>query len=322
MEQLKTHYYRENEFDLENRLQTALSKSHRVSVSKTIPHDTDALILAYPTEEKLNISPDLKYLIVPFVGIPESTRVLLQEYPHLKVFNIHHNSRVVAETIMGMLLTGIKHLIPADRQFRTHDWSFRYGENPSTLLYQKRILVCGYGHIGRQLVLFLEPYQVFVDKIKRTEHDAKQGIYSLSDLPNIVENYDIIINILPATDETKEVFNQIVFEKMKPNAYFINVGRASTVEESALFHALKDQAIGGAALDVWYKYPVSAADRKNTPPANYPFHTLDNVIMSPHRAGGLGMQENEQFRIEELSKLLNSILDNPHLEGLDLELGY
>ena len=97
MKQLKTHYYRENEFDLEDRLQNALGKSHRISVNKNIPNDTEALILAYPTEEKLNALPNLKYLIIPFVGIPEATRVLLQEFPQLKVFNIHHNARVVAE---------------------------------------------------------------------------------------------------------------------------------------------------------------------------------------------------------------------------------
>lgn len=322
MKQLKTHYYRENEYDLENRLQTALGDSHRITVSKKIPGDIEVLVLAYPTKEKLSIAPNLRYLIVPFVGIPEETRVLLQKYPDIKVFNIHHNSRVVAETVMAMLLTGIKHIIQGDREFRTHDWSFRYGINPSTLLYQKRILICGFGHIGKLLASFLEPYQVVIDKIKRNNLDAEQGVYFLADLPNIVENYDIVINILPATEETKQVFDQAVFARMKPSCYFINVGRASTVEESALFSALNEKRIAGAALDVWYNYPISEADRKNTPPANYPFHTLDNVIMSPHRAGGLGMAENEEFRIEELTKLLTRMLNNPDLEGLDLGLGY
>ena len=73
MKQLKTHYYRENEYDLENRLQTALGDSHRITVSKKIPGDIEVLVLAYPTKEKLSIAPNLRYLIVPFVGIPEET---------------------------------------------------------------------------------------------------------------------------------------------------------------------------------------------------------------------------------------------------------
>lgn len=322
MLKLKTHYYREHRPDLAEALQKGLGSSHRITVGKEIPNDIEVLILAYPTVEKLKVSSSLKYLIIPFVGVPDSTKSLMLEYPNIKVLNIHHNSRVVAENAMAFLLSGIKHIIPADREFRKHDWSIRYAHNPASLLYKKRILLCGYGHIGKLLEAFLLPYDVVIDKIKKNDRDPEAGIYSLADLNKIVGNYDIVINVLPGTVDTQNIFNQATFQAMKANCYFINVGRASTVEETALFTALQEKRIAGAALDVWYNYPLSEAERKHTPPANYPFHTLDNVIMSPHRAGGLGMVENEIFRVEELIKVLKRIEDNPDLDGIDLNVGY
>ena len=322
MSKLKTHYYRGTNPWLAEALQSGLGDTHRVSVGKEIPNDIDVLILAYPTEEKLMISPYLKYLVIPFVGIPESTKKLMQTYPQIKVLNIHHNSRVVAENVMAFLQAGIKYLIPADRAFRKNDWSIRYYNNPSSLLYKKRILICGYGHIGKLLEAFLLPYEVEIAKIKRSGINHEAGIYSLADLKRIIGDYDVVINLLPATPETTNIFNEETFKAMESSSFFINVGRASTVEEEALFTALKEKQISGAALDVWYNYPLSEEERSNTPPANYPFNTLDNVIMSPHRAGGLGMEENEIFRVEELTKLLKKIVDNPDLPGLDLEVGY
>ena len=322
LSKLNSHYYRDKHPELQDALQSGLGDSHRITVGKEIPKDIDVLILAYPTEDKLNISPYLKYLVIPFVGIPDSTKKIMKDYPQIKVLNIHHNSRPVAEWVMAFLQAGLKHIIQADRELRNYVWFIRYNINPSYLLYQKRVLICGYGHIGKLLETYLLPYEVTIDKIKKSNIDPEAGVYSLDDLNNIVGDYDLVIDLLPATAETTNIFSHQTFNAMKSTCFFINVGRASTVNEEALFTTLKERKILGAALDVWYNYPVSVAERTNTPPANYPFHTLDNVIMSPHRAGGLGMEENEMFRVKELTKLLKRIEDNPDLPGLDLEVGY
>ncbi len=316
------HYYRDENLEIKELLAKGIGDQHRLTLSKDIPQDTEMLILAYPTREKLSKLTNLKYLVIPFVGIPQATSELMRDFPKVKLFNIHHNSRPVAENVMAFILAGIKHIIPADREFRKHDWSIRYQENPSSLLYKKKVLICGYGHIGKLLEAFLLPYDLQIDKIKRKGTNSVEGIYSLKELNSIISNYDIIINLLPATNETKDIFNQTTFKNMKTNAFFVNVGRASTVDEQALFQALESKSIAGAALDVWYNYPKTMAERQNTQPANYPFNSLDNVIMSPHRAGGLGMVENELFRIEELIKLIKLIQNEPDLQGIDLDIGY
>ncbi len=69
---------------------------------------------------------------------------------------------------------------------------------------------------------------------------------------------------------------------MKPTAMLINVARAEIVDEAALYQALAEGRIGGAALDVWYRYPSSPGP---TLPARHAFHELPNVLMTPHVSG-------------------------------------
>ena len=67
---------------------------------------------------------------------------------------------------------------------------------------------------------------------------------------------------------------------MKPGALLINVARAAIVDEDALYAALKDGRLGGAALDVWWQYPTAAEPQRR--PSRRPFHELSNVLITPH----------------------------------------
>ena len=70
---------------------------------------------------------------------------------------------------------------------------------------------------------------------------------------------------------------------MKPGAVLINVARGALIDEQALFEALRERRIGGAALDTWYRYP--SPEEPAVRPAERPFHELDNVVMTPHCSG-------------------------------------
>ena len=84
-------------------------------------------------------------------------------------------------------------------------------------------------------------------------------------------------------------------------ALVINVGRGPVVNEAALFEALQSKRLAGAGLDVWYSYPQKDA-RQSTPPSSFDFGGLDNVVLSPHRAGhGL---ESERLCAELLLEAL------------------
>jgi phosphoglycerate dehydrogenase-like enzyme len=77
----------------------------------------------------------------------------------------------------------------------------------------------------------------------------------------------------------------------------------------------------GAGLDVWWKYPKDAAERKHTPPSAYPFHELDNVVMSPHRGGD--SLETESQRMAYVAGLLNmAARGEPMPNRINIALGY
>src|SRR2546428_476142 len=81
---------------------------------------------------------------------------------------------------------------------------------------------------------------------------------------------------------TRGLLGEPKLRVMKRTAVLVNVSRAEIVDEDALYEALADQRIGGAVLDVWYRYPSGPGP---TPPARRAFHELPNVLMTPHVSG-------------------------------------
>jgi phosphoglycerate dehydrogenase-like enzyme len=70
---------------------------------------------------------------------------------------------------------------------------------------------------------------------------------------------------------------------MRPDAFLINISRGQVIDEDALYAALRDRRLGGAALDVWWQYPSPADPRRRG--SRHPFHELPNVIVTPHNSG-------------------------------------
>ena len=105
------------------------------------------------------------------------------------------------------------------------------------------------------------------------------------------------------------------------DAVLVNIGRGRIVDEAALYTALRDRRITAAGLDVWYNYPTDDSSRGSTPPSEYPFGDLDNVVMSPHRGGSAA--ETEQLRAEALAEMLQDAADGmPMSNMIDPDLGY
>ena len=108
---------------------------------------------------------------------------------------------------------------------------------------------------------------------------------------------------------------------LPPGAELVNVGRGPIVDEAALYNALRNGTLHAAGLDVWYNYPADEAGRSHTLPSAYPFHELENVVMSPHRAGH--SSETETLRMGHLMVLLNAAArGEPMPNRLDVRVGY
>jgi phosphoglycerate dehydrogenase-like enzyme len=87
---------------------------------------------------------------------------------------------------------------------------------------------------------------------------------------------DYLINVLPGSEENRGIFSRAVLTAMRPDAFFINVGRGETVDEAALVESLRSRRIAGAGLDVFQNAPL-------TPDS--PFWDLPNVVISPQIGG-------------------------------------
>ena len=90
----------------------------------------------------------------------------------------------------------------------------------------------------------------------------------------------IVVLSCALTSETTGLIDGRRLAAMKPGTFLINLARGPIADEEALYRALRDGVIGGAALDTWWRYP-SAGDPQPRP-SRYPFHELPNVIMTPH----------------------------------------
>ncbi len=296
------------------------------SLELPIPADYKVLVAGRPSREQLTASPNLQTLVIPFSGLPDTTRTLLVEFPDLTVHNIHYNDASTAETAMGLLLAAAKFIVPIDRTFRKHDWTPRYQRSPSAHLDGKTVLILGYGAVGRRVARACRGFGMRVIAVRRnlTSHglvDIPVQVYGPSALRQLLPQANVLMLSLPLTPKTMGLLGANELALLPPRALLVNVGRAEVVDEAALFEFLRDGRLHGAGLDVWYNYPTDEASRTHTPPSKFPFHELDNVVLSPHRAAHT--RESEDQRLIHLAALLNSAARGEPLPNrVDPTVGY
>jgi phosphoglycerate dehydrogenase-like enzyme len=109
----------------------------------------------------------------------------------------------------------------------------------------------------------------------RTQVEGFDEIRPRSNLIGAVRDLDFLVVLVPLSLDTRNCVNADVFNAMKPSAYLINIARGGIVDEDAALAALKTSKIAGAGLDVFVKEPL---------PADHPFWSMDNVIITPHAA--------------------------------------
>ena len=196
-------------------------------------------------------------------------------------FTPQANSISVAELAVGLMISLARQISAADWDTRAGGWNrqiFTGGE-----LSEKTLGVVGFGRIG---VLTATRAKIFGmniighdDYVDPESDPVKELDATLVSLDTLLAEADFITCHVPLTDGTREMFNQDLFEKMKPGAFFINTSRGEVVDENALAQALQNEQIAGAALDVRQVEPPDAAS---------PLNGLSNVILTPHIAAFTG----------------------------------
>jgi len=179
----------------------------------------------------------------------------------------------VAELTIGHMIALSRHIAFADKTMKNGEWAKK--QLKGFELDGKTLGLIGTGNIGKYTAklascfgMKIIGYDPFISK----EDMAKDSIEKIEELGKLMEKSDYISLHLPHIPATHHIVNKDMINKMKPGAYLINCARGGTVDEKALFDALKNGKIGGAALDVY----------ESEPPESSPFLKLNNVVLTPH----------------------------------------
>ena len=147
-----------------------------------------------------------------------------------------------------------------------------------------RVLILGYGAIGRAVEERLKPFGTSFLRVARS---ARAGVHPATELPELLPVADVIVNLMPLTDETRGMLGPDLLALMHDGALFVNAGRGKTVDTDALVAALQAGRIR-AVLDVVDPEPL---------PAEHPLWSLPSAIISPHCAGDTIGAERAAWRL-------------------------
>jgi phosphoglycerate dehydrogenase-like enzyme len=202
------------------------------------------------------------------------------------VCNVFGHEPAIAEYVIMTMLVLTHRLFEAVTAFRAGSWVASPtlgGGSPHGEVLGRTVGIVGYGRIGREVAERAAGLKCRVLAANRSpvaDPAPAEAVYPLAEIDRMLPLCDTVLIACALAPETKGLINARRLALMKPGALLINVARAAIVDEDALYAALKDGHLGGAALDVWWQYPTPAEPERR--PSRCPFHELPNVLMTPH----------------------------------------
>src|SRR6056300_56636 len=187
------------------------------------------------------------------------------------------NAVSVAEHVMTFFLQLTKNIHLSDELTRKGGFQEKGGLPPFFELYQKNVLILGFGRIGQAVAkrcLGFEMNVYVYDPYVSKDTIEKMGCHSIS-IEDSLKLADFVSVHLPLNDETKNFINAKSFQDMKDSCVIVNTARGGIINEQDLYQALKDKKLRAAGLDVYEQEP---------PPSDHPLFNLSNVLLTPHNA--------------------------------------
>jgi len=227
--------------------------------------------------------PNLRHIYVPFTGLNGLDLSILASM-HVSVHNTSAHAPFIAERAMAFILALQGRLLTSHQRFSKNDWLRANGDYAEFWhsLSNKKVAIYGYGQIGQHLHDYVKPFrcQVGILSHKDRLYPDTQIFDSLNDLASWC---DIFVVAVPLNDNTEGSINLSVLNKLKGKT-LVNIARGPVINEDDLFKALSDIGLYGFASDVWYQYPTK--EQPMMPPSKYDFTQFENVMITPHNAGG------------------------------------
>jgi phosphoglycerate dehydrogenase-like enzyme len=187
----------------------------------------------------------------------------------------------IAEHAMGLLLALTRRLRDLESERAARRWSRNALFPKIDSLEDRTLVIIGYGHIGQDIARKAKAFDMRTIVVSRAAQPGPNvdEILPRTRLGEALARADAVVICTQASPETDKMIGKAELERMKPSAVVVNVARGEMIDESAMIVALNDGRIAGAALDVTLQEPL---------PADHPLWRMDNVLISPHVAGGGG----------------------------------
>lgn len=232
------------------------------------------------TREMIEKADKCKIIARVGVGLDNVDQVAAKE-KNIRVINAAEGAmNAVAELVLGFMLTLSRQTARGDRAIRNGQWL--KSELKGTELRGKYLGIIGLGNIGKRLGRLARGLNMNIigyDVVPIDEEFAKEVGLMKADLDTLLQSSDYISIHVPLLDSTYHLLNAQKMATMKKTAKIINTSRGGVVDEDALYEAIKNGNLGGAALDVFEKEPAIGNKLSE----------LDNVILTPH----IGAQTKE-----------------------------
>lgn len=219
----------------------------------------------------------------------------------------------ISETIFALMLglTRKIHTYVQNQQAKT--W---HHANMKLEIHGKTIGIIGVGTIGKETAKISRAFGMKVLGVRHSGQPAEfvDEMYTTDQLDAILPQCDYVVVTLPLTKETRRMFGAKQFKLMKPEAFFINIGRGEIVVEEEIVKALQEGEIAGAGLDVFEKEPLSQ---------DSPLWEMENVIITPHTSGSTehyNVRVVENILIPNLKSYLSG--EAPSINLVDYAKGY
>jgi glyoxylate reductase len=202
-----------------------------------------------------------------------------------------------ADLALALLLAAARRLVEGDKFVRARQWTTW---SPNLLLGAEvtgaTLGLVGFGRIGQAVAKRARGFDLRVlvhSRTRQPELESSLGVEYV-DFGTLLHESDFVSIHTPLNAVTRGLFGEPQFKMMKPTAILINTSRGPIVDQAALYRALKDGVIAGAALDVTDPEPISPDD---------PLLALDNVIIVPH-IGSATVQTREKMAVLAVENLL------------------
>lgn len=213
---------------------------------------------------------ELKWLNVMSAGVDSLPFDDLKDIPVTNARGIHKIPMM--EYTIGLILNHYKNFYQNKVDQNNRFWN----KDVSTEeLYGKQVHIFGTGSIGSHIAKVLQVFGVVTTGYNTSGREVEgfDKTHTIEEKNSFVNEADIVISILPKTDDTNAIFDDEFFNTMKDDGIFINIGRGNVVTDEVLLHVLENKVIGHLILDVFNLEPL---------PEDSPFFNYDNLTITPH----------------------------------------